>query len=295
VNCQLIDSITPGFSYYHFSEEEFSCKIVPAFGGSLQELIVDGKPIIEGATIDESGYEKYLQYCFSALLFPFPNRIKDGTFTFEDKTYSLAINEPSNHNAIHGLVFDKTFETVSAENHSLTLRYRHQGSPGFPFPFEFRIAYTIANNRIEMEFHIENTGTSAFPFGLGWHPYFVTETQDNSQINFLSDKKYEVNEDMIPFKAEKVEESTFDLTNNIVDNAFRLTAQDIEFNTRDYKLTMKVPADSYLQLYTPLERNAVAIEPMSCISNAFNNEVGLRSIKKNDEFRWEITIAIGDT
>ncbi len=294
MNCKFIDPSTPGFSYYHFTEEGFSCKIVPAFGGSIQELIVDSKPIIRGATIDESGYENYLQNCFSAILFPFPNRIKDGTYAFENKTYTLPLNEPKHQNAIHGLVFDKHFETISFSDQSLTLSIRHSKSLGFPFPFEFKIVYIIARDSVQIEFHVQNTGVSAFPYGIGWHPYFETVAGKKTSINFKSDKKYEVDKSMIPCRAENIEETVFDLTDVFIDNAFRLSGQNIHFRTEAYKLIMEVPPDSYLQLYTPPGRNSVAIEPMSCISNAFNNEVGLRSLKKNDEFKWEVTIKIGD-
>ena len=292
MNCQFIDSRIPKFSYYHFTEEGFSCKIVPAFGGSIQELIIDGKHIIGGTTLDETGYEDYLQNCYSAILFPFPNRVKDGTYTFENNTYTLPLNEPNHQNAIHGLVFDKHFETISFSDQSLTLRIRHLKSQGFPFPFDLNVTYTISRKNIRIDFLILNNGSSNFPFGVGWHPYFVAGNKDNPRIHFNSDKKYEVNEFMIPYKSEKVKESSFDLTNIFMDNAYRLSDNIIKFNTNAYQLKMIVPDKNYLQLYTPSNRNLVAIEPMSCISNAFNNEIGVQNLKIGRQYSWEVDLTI---
>jgi aldose 1-epimerase len=174
------------------------------------------------------------------------------------------------------------------------LVYRHHESPGFPFPFDFKVTYTIKKESVQVEFFVHNTGNNVFPFGVGWHPYFVTETQENTHINFNSDKKFEVNESMIPYKAEKVTESNFDLANIIVDNAFRLTDRTINLKADSYQLLIKVPEDSFLQLYTPPNRNSIAIEPMSCISNAFNNALGLKTLKKQEEFKWEIAITINN-
>src|SRR5438552_3379996 len=36
------------------------------------------------------------------ILFPFPNRIRDGRFTWEGKSYELPTNDPASKNAIHG-------------------------------------------------------------------------------------------------------------------------------------------------------------------------------------------------
>ncbi len=41
------------------------------------------------------------------ILFPFPNRIRDGNFGFAVDACELPINEPERHNAIHGLVYHR--------------------------------------------------------------------------------------------------------------------------------------------------------------------------------------------
>ena len=37
-------------------------------------------------------------------LVPWPNRVQDGTWTWEGRARQLALTEPEQHNAIHGLV-----------------------------------------------------------------------------------------------------------------------------------------------------------------------------------------------
>ena len=38
------------------------------------------------------------------MLAPWPNRIRDGRYTFGGADHQLALTEPARHNAIHGLV-----------------------------------------------------------------------------------------------------------------------------------------------------------------------------------------------
>jgi aldose 1-epimerase len=39
----------------------------------------------------------------------------------------------------------------------------------------------------------------------------------------------------------------------------------------------------YLQIYTPEDRNSIAIEPMTCAPDAFNNGLGLITLSSNEE------------
>ena len=46
------------------------------------------------------------------ILFPFPNRIRDGRFSWDGKEYRLPINDPSGKNAIHGFACRRPWRVV---------------------------------------------------------------------------------------------------------------------------------------------------------------------------------------
>ncbi|MEO5787437.1 MAG: hypothetical protein ABIW77_15960, partial [Gelidibacter sp.] len=73
-------------------------------GGRLSALEFDGIKVL--ADYDPSTYAA--NYA-SSILFPFVNRIKDGKYTFQDVDHVLECNEVDKNNALHGLVYDKTF------------------------------------------------------------------------------------------------------------------------------------------------------------------------------------------
>ena len=292
MTCKFYDQKDPDFPYYHFSAAGFSCKIVPAFGGSIQELVVNNKTIIKGVTTNKVGQKEYLQMCNSAILFPFPNRIKHGTYSFEDKTHSLPVNEPTHKNAIHGIVYTKSFKVISFTEHSINLNYTHQGSTGFPFPFSIDLHYTFGLQNIELEVLVRNTGDSSFPFGIGWHPYFHTDNQKETKINFSSDTMYEVDEQMIPFRTKLEEFNEIKLERAEIDNAFQLKKPEVILLGPEYNLKLHVPESSYLQIFTPDHRRSVAIEPISCIADAFNNRIGLKVLQPGKKFGWPLSLKI---
>ena len=55
---------------------------------------------------------------------------------------------------------------------------------------------------------------------------------------------------------------------------------------RQYELEISTDLSdfSYFQIYTPKDRKSIAIEPMTCAPNAFNNGLGLRKIDPEGSF-----------
>ncbi len=52
------------------------------------------------------------------ILFPFPNRIRDGRFTWDGKQYHLPLGDPSGKNAIHGFAFRRAWRVVDQGAHA---------------------------------------------------------------------------------------------------------------------------------------------------------------------------------
>ena len=279
-------------NYVHFVGSNFSCKVFPNLGGSIQELTIDNITIIKEIELDDVGIEKYKKAYNSAVLFPYPNRIENGQYSFEEEEFQLAVNESLNQNSIHGLVSDKVFHITEVETNGISMQYKHTTSPGFPFPFDFGIHYIFSENSVEVTFEVVNTGDKAFPFGMGWHPYFQLEDYEGSCIYFSANKEFTVNEKMIPLDTEVYSKEKIDLNTAHLDTAYQPTHNEVLLHSPQYNLRMLMPDGCFLQLFTPPDRKSVAIEPMSCIANAFNNGIGLQTLEPNARFSWKITLQI---
>lgn len=121
----------------------------------------------------------------SPILFPFPNRIRDGIYTFEGRTHSmdglLAKGwDKGAGQAIHGLVGDRvwTVEESGADSEFAFIRSSLQ-LDSFPdifqqYPFSCRITvtYTLREGALEMKTEVLNTGSDNLPMGFGIHPWF---------------------------------------------------------------------------------------------------------------------------
>ena len=94
-------------------------------GGSLEELVYSNTTVI--TNLSPLSPEKIYP---SSILFPFANRIKDGKYNFANKDYIFECNEAAANNALHGLVYNKTFKytayKMSSDSARIQLSYESE-------------------------------------------------------------------------------------------------------------------------------------------------------------------------
>lgn len=282
-------------------KDNIKCKIFQNLGASIQELTFNETQIIDGISTDNSGLKSYETNYKSAILFPFPNRIDDGKYSYNNKQYQFPINEILLNNALHGNVYDKEFSlidtNISTDEIKLKFSYSSKTTKGFPFDFTLNLIYTITKDyKLKLDFEVLNNDVKSFPLGLGWHPYFYNPKIDESAIFFNSEKKIVFNDKMIPFyDIDYTLAKPLKIKNMIIDDCYYLTKPTINYTTSNYNLKLSFSNNkptSYLQVYTPPARKSIAIEPMICAPNSFNNKIGLLELKPKEKYYWTIKLEI---
>ncbi len=269
-------------------------KIQLNLGGSLQELILSNHQLIK-----DLHPLTYNNTYASAILFPFANRIADGSYVFDNKTYQLEINQKEENNALHGLVYNKTFEIIdqktTIERAEVTLRYEElMQSKGFPYTYIIFLTYILSKDSLDLNVTVKNTDTKTFPFTIGWHPYFISDDLSKSAVHFKSHQKCVFDKRNITQGMDEIAiDEPFLIENKTLDDCFVLDSNEIGFETPQYSFALKTSEkDSFLQLYTPPHPNAIAIEPTTGISDSFNNGNGLKTLKPNNIYHinWNLKI-----
>ncbi|GAL80089.1 putative aldose-1-epimerase [Algibacter lectus] len=235
------------------SSKTIFAKICLNDGASLQELKLFGQTLIKNL-----GPLEYKNTYASSILFPFANRIKDGTYTYNNETYKFPVNEVPNNNALHGLVFDKTFdvidETTTENSASVKLLYKEdKKSEGFPFTYSIQLEYRITETTLDLNVEVKNTDSETFPFTLGWHPYFLSSNLSESLLSFESTKKMVFSERMITTETtNNPDPSEMLLKDKQLDDCWELEKTEVEFATPNYNLSINSSEENcFLQAYTP--------------------------------------------
>ncbi len=115
------------------------------------------------------------------ILFPFPNRIRDGRYMWEGKTYQLPLNDSTSKNAIHGFTPKRAWRVVDqgADAGAAWITGEFHGSKDapetlalWPADYRLRVTYRLLDRVLRVEAEADNPDSKPLPFGLGYHPYF---------------------------------------------------------------------------------------------------------------------------
>ncbi len=259
-------------------------EVAPQFGNNCFSFYSQ-LPVLEPVNFEE--FCKRPTSYGIPILFPFPNRIKDGEFSFHGKRYRV---DPPRH----GFVRDKRWEveaTGASNDEGAWIRcsidtsnYPDQILKQFPFPFRFEVTYRLKERRLEMNSTVWNTGTENLPFGFGIHPYFRKPEQGTLQVK--AKKFWELIETLPTGKLLDVN-GQFDLrrpadVNKLqLDDIFTDLDSDADGIIRCLLADQKNETQTVVEfdgrqfpnvvLFTPpAPRQAICIEPYSCPTDAFN-------------------------
>src|SRR4051794_35652664 len=137
-------------------------------GGGLRTYRVGGADVLSGYAENE-----LCPGSAGQVLAPWPNRIRDGRYTYGGEPRQLALTEPTRHNAIHGLVNWSRWALADHTDDSITLTHELVPLPGYPWPLELRTVWRVDVGGLRATHEVTNLAGGPAPFGLAVHPYLT--------------------------------------------------------------------------------------------------------------------------
>lgn len=291
-------SISPTGNQYEISSGDQHAAITEV-GATLRTFSVGGRDVVRGFGADEvvSGGR-------GQQLLPWPNRIRDGRYTFNGVEQQLSLSEPDRHNAIHGLVRHVPWVLVEHTTDSVTQQVTVYPRSGWPGTVEATIRHSVSEAGLLVEVTVRNLGDETVPFGYAAHPYFTVgeDTVDDVVLELPAAQYLEVDERLLPVEIRDVDGTEYDLRSATealgsrgFDTAFTgLTRGEdglVRVRLSRGERFAELWADEsmgWIQIFTGDERRdlSIAVEPMTCGPDAFNDG------PTHDDL---ITIAPGDS
>lgn len=159
---KAIIAVAYGFNCYEF--------VATTGGREIEVLASESEFVAEGAKPSHSGIP---------LLLPFPNRIREGKYTFEGREYELPADlvKYAGPNAIHGFAVDRPWRVTEKTESSVTGEFRlsvdaPERLPLWPSDFVATVTYSLSGTTLRGDVTIANSGDDPLPFGFGTHAYF---------------------------------------------------------------------------------------------------------------------------
>jgi aldose 1-epimerase len=241
------------------------------------------------------------------VLFPFPNRIREGRYSFEGKTYQLPLNDSTQKNAIHGFacrvpwrVLDHGADTEGAW---VTAEFRCSlDAPAslayWPVDQQMRLTIRLGRNSLKLDAVIHNPETKPMPWGLGYHPYIRLPFSRSSEMSAAActievpAREYWELKENLPTGERRAVDDKRDLNTprkfpdlNLDDVLTSLPSRAPRMDGLIERSRIHGAAGSPLRLFcseafrhmvvfTPAHRQAFCVEPYTCTTDAANRNDG---------------------
>jgi len=258
------------------------------------------------------------------LLFPFPNRIRDGKYSWNGRSYQISPSNASFHagSAIHGFCLDRPWRVLDQGADFVAGVFElSRDAPDrlayWPADFRIEVRYQVRGRALRADVRIVNPSNAALPWGFGTHPYFKLPLGAKSRpsrclVEVPADEEWELVDCLPTGRRLPISESK-DLREGAYFDVLKLddvltglpqAETAIECSIIDEEAGLQVtqrfdPIFREVVVYTPPNRNAVCIEPYSCVTDAINLQsqkvnTGWRVLEPGAVFRTWIEISAGD-
>ena len=263
--------------------DDATVDVAPAIGGAIAAFRHGGRDVLRPTPPAALAAGEVRQLACYPLV-PYSNRIAHATLRAGDRTFALARNFGDHPHAIHGLGWQRAWRAEFIDDRHALLELEHvpagDAAAAWPFAFVARQAFALRHDgdaaALTLTLSIENRDARAFPFGLGWHPFFPRNAA--TELRFDAGSFWETEATRLPTaRLDIPAASRFDAARVIgdtrLDNVFAGWRGDAEVRWPDQRRRATIEADrgmTFLVVFIPDDRDYLAIEPVTHMTDGFN-------------------------
>ncbi|MGP7818217.1 aldose epimerase family protein [Niallia sp. 01092] len=259
--------------------------IAPKRGGIVTSIGISGEEVLY---LNEETFHNSESNVRGGIpiLFPICDRLKDETYTLNDKEYKM-----KNHGFARNLPW--SVEKIDEDNSAITLVLESNAYTKQQYPFDFKLTFEFVLEDgvfiIKQSYH--NKSDEKLPFYAGFHPYFKAV---NKNLYYQSDTKTYL--DVNDGKTKSVNGS-LDLTDTI-ESLILLDSQQKSIGfpfSKDKELLIEYgEVFKYVTLWSEPGKPFICVEPWMAKPNAFNTKEDVQYIQPNETLHTFFKISLKD-
>lgn len=306
--------VAPSGGQYEISFGDQQATIVEV-GGGVRRYVAAARAVLDPYEVG--------QICdgvHGAPLIPWPNRLADGRYRFDDVDYQVALTEPEKANAIHGFLHWRSWVVVAHEPADVVMATVLYPLSGYPFTIDVRVGYHLDADGLTVTTTATNIGRLPAPWACGAHPYLSpgdglldeAELELSAALRIDTDAERQLPTAVVPTAGTPYAFATRRRIGDLeIDFAFRGLDRDSDGRawvrlTGVDGLTAALWVDAsfpLVEIYTgdtlaPLRRRrGLGVEPMSAPPNAFASGDGVIKLEPEQTIvhRWGAQLQLPTT
>lgn len=152
--------------------------VIDLRGGGLRELVVGDWSVLDGYPAGVVGGGSR-----GVVLLPWPNRVRDGRWTWKGRDLQLDVRSRQQPNALHGLVAAQQWTLLDDGTGTATVGSVLEPHTGYPFRLAAAVDYALTPTELTVTIRVRNVGADPAPFGAGMHPYLHVGAAEDGGIS----------------------------------------------------------------------------------------------------------------
>ena len=289
-------------------------RLAPHVGGAIASFTFRDRPVLrETPPAALAAGDVRATACYP--LVPYSNRIRDARLRYEGRTFALARNFGTQPHAIHGVGWQRAWSVIEASPRHAQVALVHEAADdeakAWPWPFRATQTFNLAEDpeapdvaRLIVTLTLANIGREPFPFGLGWHPFFVRDAA--TRIALRAERVWRNDATQLPQRLVAIPRAwefarPRELDDIPLDNVFVGWAGTATIHQPSTTTMATLYADracSRLVVYAPAQAPFVALEPVTHDTDAFNRaadgaaDTGMRVLPPGAAFSCTMRVAV---
>lgn len=296
--------VMPSGDQYEIAAAGYAA-VVTESGAALRHLSHRGRELVDGFAEDQMSSGGRGQ-----LLMPWPNRIRDGRYTFGGRELQLGLTDPSRGNASHGLARWAAWTVEEHTATSVSLVHRLMAQTGYPWTLDLHVLYDLSADGLVVTQTATNLSPDAAPYASGAHPYLkVGDAIEDLELLLPARTRVLVDARQLPTGTEPVA-GVHDfmrprrIGDAVLDDGFGSLVREegrasVTLVDPDAERGVALWVDHHhhwLQVFTPPAQGArpgLAVEPMTAPADAYNSGTDLVTLAPAGEAGDELSVSWG--
>jgi aldose 1-epimerase len=299
------------------AQTDAEVRVTPELGNTCVSFRLGDWKVLDEPPSDEELLERASSYGIP-VLFPWPNRVRNGRFTFGRRDYQVPLS-PGMQHANHGLVRNRPWSATVCEatTHAAVVESEIRSADfpeladQYPSAFQLTVRYRLVARSLRIDARVTNVGDEPLPFGFGLHPYLrvplgVGSRRAACELRVAAAEIWELDNhlptgqrlavsgrfDLRQFRA--LDDETYDDVFTALDAPFSAALRD-PLSRREILVEGQGGRFRELVVFAPASRPVVCLEPYTCVTDALNLaargiETGLRVLQPRERWTGRATI-----
>ena len=281
--------------------------IAPDAGGAIADFEWNGTAVLRPTSAEALAAGAVREFACYPLI-PFSNRIAEATLHWAGDAFALRRYLPAHPHAIHGNGWQHAWTRLESDTGYARLEFTHEpaGERGREWPFAFRATqeFTLIDSTLTLRASIANRGDQTFPFGLGWHPYFPRSS--DMELEFRAGGVWLTDATCLPTAHTAVPpawdyRTRRSIGTTTLDHCFTRWQSPAIIRWPGRGFAIELSADAacdHLVVFIPPERDFIAVEPVTHMTDAFNRaaagqqDTGTRLLAPGAEFSCTMRFSV---